>query len=501
MKISAKLLILTLALFIVTASVFFFLKAMTKPPTQMEDIDEFSLSINKDIEDVTDTLTQEELDSTYIWILTELKKWNENSYLNDVQYNKYVQEFFHNYVFSYSSVMKKTLSTGKWGNTEKRYILEQVANVQSEMLIGQNKAVIDANRDLKTEINSLTDICSDYDEACKLISTTKYVNIDDAKKRVNKAKTLANSVYIGHSDISTKVSSFPNDVGNSHYDLLKSYYSKLENWSYYTLYQTKDNFSTFNKIVDEYKRAGIYGNGHPKSTSDFVKQAKQYMQEAYDNKCSLTVNGNTGSYTTFTWLNSSGTYDYNIYTDHPDGYTVTDLPNWISIKEKNKDRLSISYNQNNQSYSRDSYFYVKAGNKSVRVNCKQNGPENNIRITSITQDHNVWKDGKKGMNIYIYFDAIGFQGKTLNINAYFYKSDGTPLKDNNKSYYTSDGYVAAGQTYIPSSNDISGSVTIFMPHDELHMSSGKYNLKFYVAILQNGKTWTSSSYYGFTFSK
>lgn len=498
MKISAKLLILTVALFLVTGSVLFFLKAMTKPPTHMEDIDEFSQAINKDIEDVTDTLSLEELDSTYIWILTELKKWNENSYFSDAQYNEYVQGFFHNYVYSFSSVMKNKLSTERWGNTEKKIILERIALAQSERFVGQDKTILDDNLNLKTELKSLTDICSDYDEASKLIVSTKYSNIEDAKRRVSKAKEFANDIYISHSDISTKVSSFPNDVGNSHYDLLKSYYSKLENWSYYTMYQTEENHDRFKNLVDEYKSAGIYGNGHPKSTSDLVKEAKSYLQDAYDNKCSLTVNSNTGSYSTFSWLNQSGTYDYNIYTDHPDGYTVTDMPSWIRVKEKNKGSLTVSYDKNNSDYPRDSYFYVKAGNKSVKVYCKQNGPDNVIKITSVTQSHNVKKNGKNGMNITVYFDAIGYQSKLLYINLYFYYSSGAALKDYNNSYRTTDGYVATHQTYTPYSNNVSGSVTIFMPYDELHMAKGNHSLKFQSIIMQNGKTMANSSYYSFT---
>lgn len=502
MKISAKLLILTVALFLVTSSVLFFLKAMTKPPTHMEDIDEFSQSINKDIEDVTDTLSLEELDSTYIWILAELRKWNENNYFNDAQYDNYVQQFFHNYVFSFSNVMKGILSTRKWGNAEKNYILERISLIQSEKLLGQDKSIIDANFNEKTELKSLTDICSNYDEASKLIISTKYTNFNDAKSRVNKAKDFSNDIYISHSDINTKVSSFPNDVGNSHYDLLKSYYSKLENWSYYTMYQTEENYDKFKKIVEDYKGAGIYGSGHPKSTSDFVKEAKQYMQDAYDNKCSLTVNSNTDSYSTLSWLNSSGTYNYSIYTDHPDGYTVTDLPNWIRVKEKSKGSLTLSYDKNNSDYSRDSYFYVKAGNKSVKVYCKQNGPDNTIRITSVTQTHDVWNNGKKGMNIKVYFDAIGFQGKPLDINVYFYYSNGNPLKDYNKNYYTSDGNVSASQRYTPSSNNVSSSVTIFMPLDELHITTkGRHDLKFFSSIFQGSKQWASSTYYNFYYTQ
>ena len=497
MKISAKLLILALAIFLVSASVVFFFKAMTTPPTHMKDVDEFSVALNKDIDNISESSSPEELDSIYIWILQELKKWNGNEYFDDAQYDKHIKAFYQKFVPTYVNVTQKKLSHDSWGDGESNYIVKQVELFKSENLIGKNKTVIDDNADLKTKLADLIEICSNYKEAVNLVASTVYTDIDDAKNRINQAKDLAENVYISHSDVNTKLSSLPNDIGNSHFEKLNSYYSKMENWSYYTIEQTEDNYSKFEQLADDYKLSEIYGGEHPKTISDMTNQVKQYMQDAYDNKCTLYVNGRLDYLNTSTWSNSSGTCTYDIITNHPEGYSVSDLPNWIEVKEQSEDKLTVSYDESTLSSSRNGYFNVKAGKKMVRVYCTQNAPKNEINITSINTNHNVWKDGKKGMDITVYFNATGFQGKTLYVNLYFYFIDGKPLKDYNNKYRTNGGDVATHQTYTPYSDYTSTSVTIFMPYNELHLAKGNHSLKFDASIMYDSKSYASSSYYSF----
>ena len=499
MKISAKLLILALAFFLVSASIVFFFKAMTTPPTRMNDVDEFSVALNKDIDNISETSSPEELDSAYIWILQELKKWNANNYFDDAQYDKHIKAFYQEFIPTYVKMTQKKLSHDSWGDSEKSNIVKQVDLFKSENLMGKHISVIDDNADLKTKLADLIGICSRYEDAVNLTASTVYTDIADAKNRIDQAKDLAENVYISHSDVNTKLLSLPNDIGNSHFEKLNSYCSKMGNWSYYTIEQTEENFSMFEQLADDYNSSEIYGGEHPIAISDMTDQVKQYMQDAYDNKCTLYVNGRMDNLNTSTWSNLSGTYTYEIVTNHPDGYSVSDLPNWIEVKEKGEDKLTISYDESTLSTSRNGYFYIKAGNKTVRIYCVQNAPqnENEINITSINTNHNIWKNGQKGMNITVYFNATGFQGERLYVNLYFYFSDGKPLKDYNNNYRTEDGNVATSQTYTPYSDNTSTSVTLFMPYDELHMAKGNHRIKYYASILHDRKSYASSSYYSF----
>lgn len=121
---------------------------------------------------------------------------------------------------------------------------------------------------------------------------------------------------------------------------------------------------------------------------------------------------------------------------------------------------------------------------------------------SITTEHNVYQDGRKGMNVVVSFNVSGMKGKSGEISAYFYFKSGNPLKDFNNNYYTPGGNVVAPARYSPSYDDSTYTdFRIFIPLDELHMAEGTHELKAQAVIFdENGKKlavsdWTYFNYY------
>lgn len=495
MKISVKLLILALAVFIVVSSAMFFFKAMTTPPTQLENVNEFSKAINEDITHVSPSMSRDELDSIFIWVLYELKAWNDNNYLSTSQYDEHVGNFYQKYVPIFAEHMKKTLSQDTWGMTEKTYMDNQVAQIRSEKKRGVSGVhVVSDGSNTDKDLEDLETISKNYVDARRLVARTNYVDNEDAEKRIKLSREYNANVYMSHSDLGNKLSSYPGDIGDSHYKQVSALHRRMENWRAYSLFDIKSTYDQFEKAADNYVKAKFYGSGHPKSLSSMCSDAKADLKDAYDNKCYVSVNSNTGSYNTSTWSNGSGTQTYYVKTDHPDGYTVSSLSSWFRVKEQDGEKLVIAYDENNSGSLRNTFFNVSAGNKTCRVNVSQNSPKASARVTSINTVHNYMSGGVKGMNITVFFTTIDCSGRQLSVNLYFYHKNGNALRDTNRKYYTSDGYVATGQSYTPYSNSTSSSVTLFMPYSELHLASGRHDLKFRADIYLNGNHLASSNY-------
>ncbi len=109
------------------------------------------------------------------------------------------------------------------------------------------------------------------------------------------------------------------------------------------------------------------------------------------------------------------------------------------------------------------------------------------------------------MKIHIDFETKGAKGHTIWPVAYFYYSDGTKLQDYDGNYNTADNQVSTSQkgtaTY---DHSLWSDFTLFLPYDQLHLSSGNYNLKFNITIYDhtdNNKILTTYDYVNFTFSK
>ena len=495
MKISVKLLILALAVFIVVSSAMFFFKAMTTPPTQLENVNEFSKAINEDITHVSPSMSRDELDSIFIWVLYELKAWNDNNYLSTSQYDEHVGNFYQKYVPIFAEHMKKTLSQDTWGMTEKTYMDNQVAQIRSEKKRGVSGVhVVSDGSSTDKDLEDLETISKNYVDARRLVARTNYVDNEDAEKRIKLSREYNANVYMSHSDLGNKLSSYPGDIGDSHYNQVSALHRRMENWRAYSLFDIKSTYDQFEKAADNYVKAKFYGSGHPKSLSSMCSDAKADLKDAYDNKCYVSVNSNTGSYNTSTWSNGSGTQTYYVKTDHPDGYTVSSLSSWFRVKEQDGEKLVIAYDENNSGSLRNTFFNVSAGKKTCRVNVSQNSPKASARVTSINTVHNYMSGGVKGMNITVYFTTIDCSGRQLSVNLYFYHKNGNALRDTNRKCYTSDGYVATGQSYTPYSNSTSSSVTLFMPYSELHLASGRHDLKFRADIYLNENHLASSNY-------
>ena len=137
-------------------------------------------------------------------------------------------------------------------------------------------------------------------------------------------------------------------------------------------------------------------------------------------------------------------------------------------------------------------LYQKTGNSWLNLQSGSGNPTSqnaksgaSVYITKIRTEHNLAEYGERGMRVALDFTVSGMKGKTGKAVAYFYDADSNkPLVDNNKRYYTEDGYVSASEKFS------SGSYLnfrIFMPLKELDLdpSEGSRNLKVYVCFFDD----------------
>lgn len=125
------------------------------------------------------------------------------------------------------------------------------------------------------------------------------------------------------------------------------------------------------------------------------------------------------------------------------------------------------------------------GNNSGSSGSGDSGPDyasgRYVKINKVSTGLNEYKDGQKGMYIYSDFDAVGMKGHKVYVAAYFYYSDGTPLKDTDGEFSTNDGQVCVWdrETVNYDSSNFS-NFRLFIPYSQLHVRDAE--LKFYVRV-------------------
>ena len=143
------------------------------------------------------------------------------------------------------------------------------------------------------------------------------------------------------------------------------------------------------------------------------------------------------------------------------------------------DNLILQIDANYSSSSRTDYFCIMADDIEKKVHIIQEGtsPNNSITevsgiIRSIWVDHNISDSyGNNGMKIHIKFDINGMLNRRGQAAAYFYYTNGNPLKDSNGRCSTPNGNVATHVDFTPNyENCTFNDLSIFMPYSELHMN-------------------------------
>lgn len=497
MKTSVKIVILVLAVALVTSSILYFFSMITAPPTSAIISGQHVSDINADIEKINDDISVSSLDDLFVTLDQKIAFWTSNTLVDEPNRDKCLESFLKQYVPVYVDKTKLQLRKKSWGQQEKDRIVNHVNYLRTKELKNDGTQVIGSGNDMSGKLEELEKICDDYADAAKLLKNTQFKNLSDAKKRIQAAESFAEDTYIGHSNLQSHLERFPEKLGESHYKKLTNLLSQLSDWRYETLSTTESNFKLFNTTCDEYKKATVYGGDHPKSVSDMKKNAKSYMSDAYDEKCSLMVDGKSSDMS-YSIPTDGGNYSFSVNTNHPDGYSVPSLPDFCTLGTKTNSSFKINVKENTAGSSRSGYIKVTAGNKSIKVNLTQKESEKpSVTISSVTTDHNVTENGQKGMRINVTLKANRMNGKNLDVVAWFYYQDGSKVKDRNNRFHTSDGQVANSEyAYLSSDNK---TISIFLPYSELHITgAGTYDLKFKIGVFDADKQLTTSSYYNFT---
>lgn len=104
-------------------------------------------------------------------------------------------------------------------------------------------------------------------------------------------------------------------------------------------------------------------------------------------------------------------------------------------------------------------------------------------LKDISVTHNVIVNGKYGLEVNGSFRIDNALGKNCRFVAYFYNSDGTPLKDFDNTFKTTNGNVAVGTDCVPRYTAAEfTNVKLYLPYDQLHMKPGHHNLKLEISV-------------------
>lgn len=106
---------------------------------------------------------------------------------------------------------------------------------------------------------------------------------------------------------------------------------------------------------------------------------------------------------------------------------------------------------------------------------EHNSDKVSATIKNINVEHNVERDGAKGMQISVEFDSKNLKEETLYCMVRFYNDDGSPLvqTSNNEKYRSINGNVIVGDYTSPDYDECKTRTPLFIPYSELPTKSNR----------------------------
>lgn len=149
-----------------------------------------------------------------------------------------------------------------------------------------------------------------------------------------------------------------------------------------SLYQSATTISEYQNAKKKFQSAksdvGYVAAEHDKAINEGIRKCDKKINELSPR---LTVNGSSSS-TNIAFSASGGTQTLSISTNQGTP-TASALPSWITVSNSSSSSMTITCSTNSNSSTRNDWFQVNAGGKSVRVNVSQGAAENRtIQFTS-----------------------------------------------------------------------------------------------------------------------
>ncbi len=322
-------------------------------------------------------LQDDPLEFEYQKQLLSLRRFYDEKQISDSDYNHQVDTFVLCYSEALISKAQKLFKDRNWPSDERAFLTKRVSELNALSNI-DNKNVLANHFSLKSRIDAITTSCVDYVKAENLLSHASYTSVYSAQNNIQEVDALIEKGSLNlNVTLIEELKRYPNQIGDSHFQLIKNLADGISNWRNNSLMTTVSRYERLISECDAYSsNASFYKGVHPYSVSQIRSNATSDKNQAIEELSTLYVDGNSSDVTCNLSCNS-GIVTFSISTNYPEGYTLQDTSSqWFSIISKNSTSVTVSYIGNSNYDDRRDYFTVKAGSKSIKVTLNQSGATN-----------------------------------------------------------------------------------------------------------------------------
>lgn len=287
----AILIIFILAAF---AAVMYFQKTIVTPPMNVEVKNLHIMSVERDIDALTENKTMFYNDSLYILLKDKIDVFYYEDFINYSERDKLTESFVLKYAPIFKTLCMKRFNSPNWGDDDFPQWKRRIAELQDVALSGGSSVAQGING---SGLATITDIMDDYKAAKGVTAVSAFTTMTNAETVISSANKYADQSYIGLSDIADALRRVKNNIGNSHYNKLTLKTRGLSRYASMTETEFQRIVNDVNNAFSEYEaNKSIYGTSArdlsslKREASNYVSAANRYYSERYQPTIRVSLN-------------------------------------------------------------------------------------------------------------------------------------------------------------------------------------------------------------------
>lgn len=275
MKSNSPVKIIILIVFISAAfAAVYFLKNVVSPPMNVEVTNLHIMSVERDIDALTDNKTMSYNDSLYILLKDKIDVFYDEDFINSSENEKLTESFVLKYAPIFKALCMKRFNSPNWGDDDFPQWRNRISELQ-KVAISCGTHMVDVG-----DFASITGIMDDYKAAKGVAAVSAFTTMTNAKTVISSANNYAGQSYIGRSDIAEALRRVKINIGNSHYNKLALKARGLSRYASMTETEFQRIVNDVNNAFSEYEaNKSIYGSS-ARDLSSLKREAGNYVSAA-----------------------------------------------------------------------------------------------------------------------------------------------------------------------------------------------------------------------------
>ena len=254
-----------------------FQKTIAQPPAGLDMPDQFVLSVEEDISEISDT---DGFDTLYVSITTSIKFLADNELITPEKSKELTSKLYAAYVPVFCERSKRYFRQSDWSESELNRIL-----LHSNYLTNTDKKQgLGLSTEKKEDLGTLRNAVRDYYAAVRAAHVGSFRSLEHSKQKISAAKDALRKEYIPNCTwLKIKLENVPKTLSDKHYDYIESQVDELSSYRQLSPKEFMSRYDDVIRQIDEYdssRAKEIYGTSEVMSTISLRVKAREWERKA-----------------------------------------------------------------------------------------------------------------------------------------------------------------------------------------------------------------------------